>query len=252
MKAEILVVEDDLATAEVLRESLESFGYQVRHADSGGSARAELERRLPDLVLLDLMLPDVDGLVLCSNLRVFAPDVPIVICSAASQRRERIVALKLGADDFVTKPFDIEELEARIEAVLRRGLRASAQQAVTAGPSIVPPVVRVGPLEVDRERQRVSVGGRRLHLTPTEFRLLAAFATHPDHTQTYEDLTELAWDGMDLGGSRTISVHVHRLREKLRTAAQQAGVNAPAIAVIRGLGYQMVSDPGPEAKGSAA
>jgi DNA-binding response OmpR family regulator len=129
----IMLVEDDGGVAQALTDALESSGYRVWLAETGADAKALLEQTHPDLIILDLMLPDVDGLVLCSGLKAIA-DVPIVICSATPQKRDAILGLKLGADDFIAKPFDIYELEARVEAVLRR-----TTQSRVAEPNPSPP-----------------------------------------------------------------------------------------------------------------
>src|SRR5258707_610656 len=131
----IMLVEDDHGVAQTLTDALESSGYRVWLAETGADAKTLLEQTRPDLIILDLMLPDVDGLVLCSGLKAIA-DVPIVICSATQQKRDAILGLKLGADDFIAKPFDIYELEARVEAVLRRTIATGVSEAdMGANPS---------------------------------------------------------------------------------------------------------------------
>src|SRR5256885_12279017 len=127
----IMLVEDDTAVAQTLTDALESSGYRVWLAETGADAKTLLEQTRPDLVILDLMLPDVDGLVLCSGLKGIA-DVPIIICSATPQKRDAILGLKLGADDFVAKPFDISELEARVKTVLRRPSQSRAVEPSSA------------------------------------------------------------------------------------------------------------------------
>src|SRR5579871_4074413 len=145
-----MLVEDDHAVAQTLTDALESSGYRVWLAETGADAKTLLEQTRPDLVILDLMLPDVDGLVLCSGLKQMAP-TPIVICSATPQKRDAILGLKLGADDFIAKPFDIYELEARLAAVLRRS-RATHTPEIGGFPS---DQMHVGNLTVDRKRRRV-------------------------------------------------------------------------------------------------
>src|ERR1700716_2572498 len=166
-----MLVEDDHAVAQTLTDALESSGYRVWLAETGADAKTLLEQTRPDLIILDLMLPDVDGLVLCSGLKGIA-DIPIIICSATPQKRDAILGLKLGADDFIAKPFDIYELEARVEAVLRR-----TSQTRASGPSQPPPDhIGVGELIIDRPRRRVTRGGEPIQLTPTEYRLVSALA----------------------------------------------------------------------------
>jgi two-component system response regulator MtrA len=238
----IMLVEDDHAVAQTLTDALESSGYRVWLAETGADAKTLLEQTRPDLIILDLMLPDVDGLVLCSGLKAIA-DVPIVICSATPQKRDAILGLKLGADDFIAKPFDIYELEARVEAVLRR----TSQTRVSSEASPSPPDhIRVGELIIDRSRRRVTLGGEPIQLTPTEYRLVSALASRPDEILSRDDLATLVWGYQDASSGRTIDVHIRRLRVKL----SQGPVPAPAIVAVRGFGYKMAVED--TANGAAA
>ena len=238
----IMLVEDDHAVAQTLTDALESSGYRVWLAETGADAKTLLEQTRPDLIILDLMLPDVDGLVLCSGLKAIA-DVPIVICSATPQKRDAILGLKLGADDFIAKPFDIYELEARVEAVLRR----TSQTRVSTEASPSPPDhIRVGELIIDRSRRRVTLGGEPIQLTPTEYRLVSALASRPDEILSRDDLATLVWGYQDASSGRTIDVHIRRLRVKL----SQGPVPAPAIVAVRGFGYKMAVED--TANGAAA
>jgi two-component system response regulator MtrA len=237
-----MLVEDDHAVAQTLTDALESSGYRIWLAETGADAKTLLEQTRPDLIILDLMLPDVDGLVLCSGLKAIA-DVPIVICSATPQKRDAILGLKLGADDFIAKPFDIYELEARVEAVLRR----TSQTRVTSEASPSPPDhIRVGELIIDRSRRRVTLGGEPIQLTPTEYRLVSALASRPDEILSRDDLATLVWGYQDASSGRTIDVHIRRLRVKL----SQGPVPAPAIVAVRGFGYKMAVED--TANGAAA
>src|SRR5947209_15040130 len=241
-----MLVEDDRPVAQTLIDALESSGYRVWLAETGADAKTLLEQTRPDLIILDLMLPDVDGLVLCSGLKAIA-DVPIVICSATPQKRDAILGLKLGADDFIAKPFDIYELEARVEAVLRRTTQTRASTA-DASPS-PPDHIRVGELIIDRSRRRVTLGGEPIQLTPTEYRLVSALASRPDEILSRDDLATLVWGYQDASSGRTIDVHIRRLRVKLSAGP----VPAPAIVAVRGFGYKMaVEEAVPGANGEAA
>jgi DNA-binding response OmpR family regulator len=236
--ARVLVVDDDLEFADVLREILASAGYHVAHARSGVEARAMLDQVQPRLIILDLMLPDVDGLVLCSMLKARAA-VPIVVCSATGRRRDAILSLKLGADDFVAKPFNSDVLLARIEAILRRTALASRP----AAPPAPPPKrdeLRVGSLLIDTARRRVLLRNALVSLTPTEYRLLATLAAHPDVILSRDELARQVWGYADAGNGRTIDVHVRRLRVKLAHASQRAP--APSIVSVRGFGYKLVPE----------
>jgi two-component system response regulator MtrA len=226
-----LLVEDDAAIAFMLTDVLESAGYQVRCAANGLAARGEVEQRAPSLIILDLILPDEDGLVLCSVLKAMA-NVPILICSGTQRRRDAFLSLKLGADDFIAKPFDVYDLLARVEVLLRR----AAQQHV-GDPAIQRAPIRIGSLLIDHVQHQVTLGESVLQLTPTEYRLLTVLAGRPDQLVPRDALAKLVWGDPDTGTSRTIDVHIGRLRVKL----SQAGSNAPQIVSVRGFGYKIVS-----------
>ncbi|HEX8968184.1 MAG TPA: response regulator transcription factor [Chloroflexota bacterium] len=227
----ILVVEDDASVADMLTELLESSGYRVRVAPTGAAARAEVEQHAPDLIVLDLVLPDEDGLVLCSVLKNIA-NVPILICSGTHRRRDAVLSLKLGADDFIAKPFDVYDLLARVEVLLRRSAQQRAAQAAVPQRSI-----RIGDLLIDHGLHQVTLGSAVLQLTPTEYRLLSVLAARPDQVVPRDTLADLVWGDPDTGTSRTIDVHIGRLRVKL----SQAGRTAPHIISVRGFGYKIVS-----------
>jgi two-component system, OmpR family, response regulator MtrA len=229
----IVLVEDDATVASAVTEVLELSGYTVWRAEDGNQAKSLVEEKRPDLVVLDLILPDVDGLVLCSDLKAVA-DVPVVICSATTRKRDTVLGLKLGADDFIPKPFDIYEFEARVEAVLRR----AGQGRKHAEPVSPPDEMRIGELSVDRSRHRVSLGGEVIQLTPIEYRLLIALMSRPDEVLSREDLAQMVWGYQDASVGRTIDVHIRRLRVKL------GGVNtaAPPIVSVRGFGYKITTD----------
>jgi DNA-binding response OmpR family regulator len=230
----ILVVEDDPAVARVLVDALEDADYRVWQAADGQEARGQLEHAQPDLVLLDLMLPDIDGLVLCSLVKSIT-DVPIVICSGSARRGDPILSLKLGADDFVRKPLQLDDLLARIEAVLRR-----APPRPAGGPLPPPRLtdLRVGELVIEPARRRAALGDEQLWLTPTEFRLLTVLSAHPDMVLTREQIAQEVWGYADASNGRTIDVHVRRVRIKL----SQHRVRAPAIVSVRGMGYLITPD----------
>jgi DNA-binding response OmpR family regulator len=235
--ATILVVEDDAETARSLSRALESSGYRVTIAETGSEARSVIEHVHPDLIMLDLMLPDTDGLVLTTALKTLT-NAPIIICSARHEQVDRVLGLKLGADDFIAKPFELDELEARIEAVLRRTSRVREVPAVPADQ------IRVDELLISQSRGTVILAGQSVHLTPTEYRLLVALASHPDEVLSRETLGQLVWGYEDLGTGHLIDVHIGRLRLKLRRASS-AG---PVIVTVRGKGYTI----GTESSHSAA
>jgi DNA-binding response OmpR family regulator len=188
------------------------------------------------------MLPDADGLVLCADLKARL-DVPILVCSASPERRDRILALKLGADDFVGKPFDLDELEARVESLLRRV--AQRQQVADVANDVArssqpsqPPreQILLGDLVVDHLRRHATLGGAPLQLTPTEYRLLRALASRPNEVLSRQDLAQQVWGYHEAGNGRAVDVHVGRLRAKLTRNATLS----PAIVSVRGFGYKLV------------
>ncbi len=227
----ILLIEDDPAVADLLVDLLRSSGHAVWHAPTGAAGEQLFDQAAPDLVILDLMLPDTDGLVLCAKLQERSR-VPIIILSGTRRQRDAILALRLGADDFIAKPFDVDELEARVQAVLRRSARG---RAAAGGPPAAA-LLRIGPLVVDDARRRATLGGQLLPLTPTEYRLLLALASRVGETVTRAELGRQisGHDGGDVG--RMVDVHVSRLRAKLHAGP----VPAPAIVSVRSAGYRMV------------
>jgi DNA-binding response OmpR family regulator len=226
----VVLIEDEHALATTMCDALDSSGYRVRVAETGAEARTLVNEAQPDLIVLDLMLPDVDGLVLCSALKAIA-DTPIVICSASASKRDAILGLKLGADDFIAKPFDIYELEARLEAVLRRARRSSAPE-----PRLPPEdTIRLGNLVIYSAKRQVSVGGQSVALTPTEYRLLSVLASRPDLVVSRDDLASRVWGYENASSGRTIDVHIRRLRIKLSGTR----IPAPTIETVRGAGYKL-------------
>jgi DNA-binding response OmpR family regulator len=226
--ASILVVDDDVATSRSLARVFEDSGYTVFIAETALDARRMVEEIRPDLILLDLMLPDSDGLVQLSALKALS-SAPIVICSARYAQVDKVLGLKLGADDFVAKPFDIEDLEARVEAVLRRSKHAAPDLVV------VPNHIQAGELVITPSRASVSLAGQPIHLTPTEYRLLVALASHPDEVLSREKLGEIIWGYQNLDTRHLVDVHIGRLRSKL----QPVLATGAKIRTVRGRGYKL-------------
>jgi DNA-binding response OmpR family regulator len=225
----VLLIEDDLALAEMVRTFLGDRGYPVWHAANGAEAAALSEEITPDLVIVDLMLPDADGLVLCADLLERWP-VPIIICSASKRPEDPVLGLKLGADDFVRKPFSCAELEARIAAALRRAVLHDPA-CPTAKTELA-----VGPLAIDRARCRVTLGGEPVYLTPTEYQLLCVLAEHPNRVHSSRELAEHVRGQYDSGIGHSLQVHLRRMRAKLTGAS----VRAPELRAVRGFGYELV------------
>jgi DNA-binding response OmpR family regulator len=187
-----------------------------------------IEEHQPDLVLLDIMLPDNDGLVLCSELRS-RWSIPVVLLSGTQRRSDPVIGLRLGADDFIAKPYDTSELLARLEAVLRRAAATRPPRVSDAE------VYSLGPLTIDIARRSVSHGETLLQPTPTEFRLLATLASEPDRVFSREELANRVWGFHSIGESRVVDVHIRRLRQKL----DEHAVKDPVIVTLRGFGYKL-------------
>ena len=208
MSAQILVVEDDDAIAAFVATALEREGYGVVRVSTGQEALSCIQSNAPDLVLLDLMLPgEVDGLQACREIRSGETYIPIIIVTAKDADVDKIVGLELGADDYITKPFNTRELLARVRAVLR--LAHSGQEAHHREQ------LRIGPLEIDLAGREIRMSGRPVPLTPKEFDLLVALVRDRGRVLGRETLLQKVWGYNYLGDSRTVDVHVQRLRGKL-------------------------------------
>ena len=221
----ILVVDDERNIVELVRLYLEKEGFAVVAASDGEQALALYERTGPDLVVLDLMLPKLDGFEVCRELRRRG-DVPILMLTARSEDVDAIVGLELGADDYVTKPFNPRALVARVKAILRR------TDVTSKGGR----PIEVGNLRIDPRRREATVGPRRLELRAREFDLLAALARDPGVVLTRDALLEDVWGTDFPGETRTVDVHVAEVRKKL-------GEDGPQVETVRGIGYRLVPPP---------
>lgn len=233
--ANILLVEDDSELSELVKRRLTDAGYRVRHAVDGEEALEAVEHEVPDLVLLDLMLPKIDGLEVCRRLRASHPALYVIMLTAKTSEIDRVVGLEVGADDYVTKPFSLEELVARIRSALRRVSMSS--QAATSGEK----PIRLGDLEIDPVRREVRVSGVLIHLTVREFDLLYFLAQKPDRPFTRLQLLADVWDIHYEGYDRTVDSHVQRLRAKIEADPAQPRY----VRTVWGVGYKLSSeDPG--------
>ncbi|HSO94438.1 MAG TPA: response regulator transcription factor [Acidimicrobiia bacterium] len=214
----ILLVEDDQTIASPLVRGLEREGFAVVPVESGAGARAALRAATPDVVLLDLGLPDIDGFELCRELRA-SSDVPIIVVTARGEEVDRVVGLELGADDYVVKPFGFRELVARVRAVRRRVNGRAATHTAT------------GALVVDRRTRRATVEGHPVTLTPKEFDLLALLADDPGAVCSRQRILDEVWDPHWYGPTKTLDVHVASLRRKLG--------RPDLIETVRGVGYRL-------------
>jgi two-component system OmpR family response regulator len=225
--ATILVVDDDAHIREVARFALARAGHAVELATDGAAALARIEQRLPDLVVLDVLMPELDGLALCRRLRTSGQRVPIVFLSSRAEESDRILGLDLGADDYLTKPFSPRELVSRVAAVLRR----TSPDTVAAVPAALP-VLAIGEVAIDRDRHEVKVSGSPLDVTATELRLLATLASHRGRVLSRGQLIATVYGDDHHISERTIDTHVRNLRAKL------AAAGAPVIETVHGVGYR--------------
>ena len=222
----ILVVDDEDNIRMLLRFNLEKSGYQVQEAANGKEALELVNQEKPDLLLLDLMLPEIDGLEVCRRLKgsPTTASLPIIMLTAKNEEVDKVIGLELGADDYIAKPFSPRELLARIKAVLRRSTPPAApSQAVT-----------VGDLRINPTSYTTTLNGQRLELTPKEFELLLLFATHPAQAFSREKLLEDVWGYDYYGDTRTVDVHIRHLRFKLSASPSLSD----AIETVRGIGYR--------------
>jgi DNA-binding response OmpR family regulator len=227
MGQHVLVVDDDPTVSDVVRRYLEHADCEVTLAADGRAALNAVASRRPDLIVLDLMLPGIDGLEVCRRLREGDPELPIVMLTALGDEADRVVGLSLGADDYVTKPFSPRELVLRIQSVLRRAARYT--EAATAAPELL----RDGDLLVDAARRVAQLRGADLALTVREFDLLLFLLRHPGRAFRRAELLEAVW-GWTFGDQSTVTVHVRRLREKI----EDNPADPRRIVTVWGVGYR--------------
>jgi two-component system alkaline phosphatase synthesis response regulator PhoP len=218
----ILVVDDEPNIIELAKLYLEREGYQVEGASTGQDALSKQSTVHPDLVVLDLMLPDIDGFEVCRQLRTKS-DIPILMLTARKDDVDKIVGLELGADDYFTKPFNPRELVARVKAILRR-YQAGLKSTDT---------IDIGDLHIDLSCHEVAVAGQRVKLRTKEFALLVAFAQNPGIVFSREKLLDMVWGYDYYGETRTVDVHVNHLRERMTGSRV-------SIETLRGTGYKMI------------
>jgi DNA-binding response OmpR family regulator len=231
MKERILVVEDDEAIAAFVQTALERAGFVVQVVGSGEETLAQVGRRPPDLIVLDLtLMGDMDGLDVCRRVRGYEQYIPIVMLTARDTDADKIVGLELGADDYITKPFNTRELIARVHAVLRLARRT--------GPSSGQDRLHIGDLVIDRACRTVTVAGQPVELTPKEFDLLAALAWKPGRVFGREMLLERVWGYDYMGESRTVDVHIQRLRHKVESDP----ANPRYLLTVHGVGYKFATE----------
>jgi DNA-binding response OmpR family regulator len=225
-QARILLVDDEQAVQTLLTYPLRKEGYEVVGAVDGQEALDRFAEQRFDLVVLDLMLPKLDGIEVCRRLRTRSP-VPIIMLTAKGDELDKVAGLEMGADDYITKPFSVREFRSRVKAALRRGNMAGR------GPAGEEPI-QAGDLEIDFERRAVRVRGAEAQLTYVEFEILAALASAPGRVFSREMLLEHVWGDSTYRDPRTVDVHIRHLREKLETDAKRPEY----LFTVRGVGYR--------------
>jgi DNA-binding response OmpR family regulator len=224
----LLIVEDDPAIARSLRDGLERDGYRVTHAATGADGIASAQEHNPQLIILDVRLPDLLGFDVCRRLRELGLRQPIMMLTARQEELDKVLGLEMGADDYVTKPYSLRELLSRIRALLRRayGDLSSADADVLYAHDLV----------IDRSRGYVKRGHQTLNLTPIEFRLLAYLAQHPGQALTRAQILDAVWGyAADVDSERTVNVHIRRLREKVEIDPSHPSL----ILTVPGIGYRL-------------
>ncbi|MEW9670725.1 winged helix-turn-helix domain-containing protein [Ammoniphilus sp. 3BR4] len=226
----ILVIEDELSISTLLKFNLEKAGYSVITSHDGIEGLELARTEFPDLILLDLMLPGMDGMEVCKSLRMEKNTTPILMLTAKDEELDKILGLELGADDYMTKPFSPREVVARVRAILRR----TKQAAVPAAEQQEEQVVSLGPLEIYPEKYEATLNNQKLELTPKEFELLLYLAKNQGRVMTRDQLLNAVWNYDYVGDSRIVDVHISHLREKIEEDTKQP----KHIKTVRGLGYK--------------
>ncbi|HSW27436.1 MAG TPA: response regulator transcription factor [Burkholderiaceae bacterium] len=229
---QILIVEDDPNIASLMRMHLRDEGYQVEHAADGSDGMRQLERGAWDALVLDLMLPGIDGLEICRRARAMARYTPIIITSARSSEVHRIIGLELGADDYLAKPFSVLELVARVRALLRRTDALARDARLDAG------LLEIAGLQIEPLAREVRLDGQPVELTPREFDLLFFFARHPGTVYSRMDLLNQVWGYRHDGYEHTVNTHINRLRIKVDDPARPR-----RILTVWGRGYKFAATP---------
>ena len=227
MNTKILIVEDDLNIAELIRLYLEKDGFEVDHASDGIEAVEKFKSFEPNLVLLDIMLPKLDGWGVCREIRKDS-NTPIIMLTAKDDTFDKVMGLEIGADDYISKPFEMKEVIARIRAVLRR--------AAPIDETIEKNVLKFENLTIDMDAYQVEVCGKRIEIPPKELELLNFLASHPNRVFTRNQLLDDVWGFEYFGDSRTVDVHVKRLREKIDGASDKW-----SLKTVWGVGYKFES-----------
>ena len=227
----ILVVDDEIDIADFIGDYLTGEGYEVIKAYDGINALDKIRQDLPDLVILDVMLPGMDGFEVCKQIRTESA-IPVLMVTAKDRDVDKIVGLEIGADDYIPKPFNPRELIARIKAILRRTYRQDYQSRSRSA------ILKYRDLSVDTERRRATIGDQLLELTMKEFDLLLFLMRHPGHVYSRDHLLDSVWGKDSFVGARTVDVHIRRLREQIEADASQPQY----IKTVWGVGYKFTDE----------
>ncbi|MDQ0208094.1 response regulator transcription factor [Alkalicoccobacillus murimartini] len=232
MGKRLLVVDDEESIVTLLQFNLEQAGYEVETASDGAEGLELARQNKYDLIVLDLMLPEMDGIDVCKQLRLSKVHTPILMLTAKDDEFDKVLGLELGADDYMTKPFSPREVVARVRAILRRAAQTTQNSQATDD---VTEVLRIGEVEIFPDNYEVNCQGQALSLTPKEFELLLYLANHKGRVLTRDQLLNAVWDYEFVGDTRIVDVHISHLREKIEPNTKKPVY----IKTIRGLGYKM-------------
>lgn len=233
MNKKILVVDDERDIVELLTYNLKREGFSVIPAYDGEAALAEARAQIPDLILLDLMLPGIQGVEVCKFIRTDSSlsSIPIIMLTAKSDEIDKVIGLEMGADDYITKPFSVRELIARIHSVLRRTHHSAGQMSGTP--------FSYKELSIDYDRHTVSIGGEKIDLSPTEYKLLTYMVRHPGRVYTRSQLLDHVWGDETFVEERTVDVHIRRLRSRIEKDPEKPQY----LLTVRGFGYKFADIP---------
>lgn len=229
-KKTVLIVEDEKNIVDIIRFNLQRTGYDTLEAYDGEAGLAMAREKKPDLILLDVMMPKMMGFDVCRALRAEGDNVPVIILTAREEEEDKILGLEIGADDYITKPFDPVEVLARVRSQLRRYTQLGAKKEEEK-----PNVYTVGPIVLDEEKKSVSVDGDEVALTPIEFNILRLLMKNPGRIYSSAQIYELVWKEDSLGAETSVSVHIRHLRQKLEINPSEPRY----LKVVWGLGYKM-------------
>ena len=230
MSGKILLVEDEHSIAEPVIYNLKQEGFSVTHVDEGPIALEIFSEESFDLIILDLMLPEISGLDICRSIRKES-DVPIIMVTAKDSEADRVAGLELGADDYVTKPFSVRELMSRVRAVLRRTTTTTKTNKIDKS-------IKSGNIEINLSKYEAKVDDKNIDLTPREFELLYAFCENEGNLMSREQIFDEIWGYSFIGNTKTLDVHIQRIREKIEKNPREP----KKLVTVRGVGYKLVTD----------